>query len=226
MLSSLYKDFTGWSKIELGYLLLALGVVCVGSWSASPLEFAAAITNVLCVLLVAKGRISNYYWGLIGVIAYAIVSYQSQFYANTILNIIYTPMQVWGFIEWRRAITRTQKVDVPVKTLSYGQLVIVAFSLVVTTGIIAFLLATFTQDPAPIADAFTMAASLVAMYLMIKQYSEQWLLWIAVNCVSIYLWVIPALDHPGSWAMVAMWTVFLANSLYGAYKWFITKTNK
>ena len=64
------------------------------------------------------------------------------------------------------------------------------------------------------------------MGLMVKQYSEQWLLWILVDIASIYMWVIPALDQPGSWSMVAMWTVITGNALYGAYMWFIVKINK
>lgn len=225
MLSSIYKDFTGWSKTELGYLALALVVVCIGSWSASPLEFTAALTNVVCVLLVAKGRISNYYWGLAGVVLYSIVAYKAQLFGNMWLNIIYAPLQVWGFLEWRKASQRVAQIDVPVRTLSAKHMSIGWLALIVITGCVAEYLKS-TNDPSPIADAFTLVASLFAMYLMIKQYSEQWFLWIAVNCVSIYLWVVPALGHPGSWAMVAMWSVFLVNSLFGAYKWFITRWNK
>lgn len=225
MLSSIYKDFTGWSKLELGYLVLALLVVGAGSWAASPLEFATALTNVMCVLLVAKGRISNYYWGLVGVILYSIVAYKSQLFGNMWLNIFYAPLQFWGIYEWRKANRTVAQIDVPVRRLSEKQKSIGMILLIVLTGCVAKYLYT-TNDPAPIADAFTLVASLLAMYLMIKQYSEQWILWIAVNCVSIYIWVIPALGHPGSWAMVATFTIFLINSLFGAYKWFVTRTNK
>lgn len=226
MLSSLYKDFIGWSKLELGYLALALVVVCIGSWAASPLEFAASLTNVMCVLLVAKGRISNYYWGLAGVVLYAIVAYKSQLFGNMWLNIFYAPLQFWGFFEWRKANETVGQIDVPVRTLSQSQTTTGIILLSAVTWAISYGLKHYSHDPAPEADAFTLVASLFAMYLMIKQYSEQWILWIAVNCVSIYLWVMPALGHPGSWAMVATFTIFLINSLFGAYKWFVTRTNK
>lgn len=273
MFSSIYKDFKGWSWGELSYLVLALVVVCVGSYTGSPLEFAAALTNVLCVLLVAKGRISNYYWGLAGVILYAIVAYKAQLYANMGLNIFYVPLQFWGVYEWRKAIlakeakylqshyqrgkhrglglptdfvagktaslskeedvevtfhneTLTEKKDVPVRTLTYVKFLRMLVAVVAGTGLVSWYLAAYTQDPSPVLDAFTMVASLVAMYLMIKQYSEQWILWNLVNAVTIYLWVSTTATVTGSWTMVAMWSVFQINSLYGAYKWYIVKRGK
>ena len=221
-----YMDFSGWKKSEWVWLLAALVVVGVGSLQASPLEFTAALTNVLCVILVAKGRISNYYWGLIGVVLYAIVSYNQQYYGNMTLNIIYIFFQFWGVYEWRKNITDVeQKRDVPVRRLTLLQIAEVSAYVIFGTCLAAGVLFYF-DDPAPILDGFTLVASLIAMTLMVKQYSEQWVLWILVNIVSIYMWVIPALHQPGSFAMVAMWSVFLINSLYGAYKWFFVKENK
>ena len=234
----IYTDFKGWKKSEWLWLIAALFFVWMGSIKASPLELIAALTNVLCVILVAKGRISNYYWGLIGVVLYAIVSYNQQYYGNMSLNIIYIAFQFWGVYEWRKEIstienqykgakvvTVTMKQDVSVKRLTLFQLFEVTGMVVFGTCLSAGVLYHF-DDPAPILDGFTLVASLIAMTLMVKQYSEQWVLWILVNIVSIYMWVIPALHQPGSWAMVAMWTVFLINSLYGAYKWFFVKENK
>lgn len=226
MVSAIYKDFTGWKWSETAYLVFALVIVAVGSYAASWLEFSAALFNVLCVLLVAKGRISNYYWGLAGVVLYAIVSYKAQLYANMALNIIYIPMQFWGFYAWYKASQGVAQPDVPVRKLNGAQWLIMLAVLVLGTQAMAWGLRSYTDDPSPILDGFCMVASLVAMYLMIKQYSEQWVLWNVINAVTIYLWVIPALSQPGSWAMVAQWSVFQINSLYGAYKWYWVKDNK
>lgn len=270
-LSPITNDFRGWTWKELAWLVVGLIAVGVGSLSASPLEFAAALFNVICVILVAKGRISNYYWGTLGVILYAIVSYNQQFYGNMTLNIIYIGFQVWGIYEWRKSMaserpgltgytsgkhrglpTEAEKIkydnvttlkpefdaeiyfskeiiggkqDVSVKRLPFVLVILNIIVLIVTTYAVSLFLRNI-DDPAPVLDAFTLVASLMAMTLMVKQYSEQWILWIIINVASIYMWVIPALDQPGSWSMVAMWSVFLINSLYGAWKWFFVKTNK
>lgn len=228
-LDILYKDFfsiKGWSRTEFLWLSVAVALVCLGSAQASLIEFLAALTNVVCVILVAKGRVSNFVWGLAGVILYAIVSYKAQLYGNFALNLLYVPMQYLGVYYWVKEMERKETIDVPVKRLNalgWYQLA----SVLITTWVMTWVyLDSYTDDPSPFLDAFCLVGSLIAMWLMVKQYSEQWLLWIAINIVSIYLWVIPALGQPGSWAQVAQWSVLLINALYGAYKWFIIKENK
>lgn len=221
-----FTDFAHWKKVEYFWLVIALIVVGLGSWQASPLEFTAALTNVVCVILVAKGRVSNYYWGTIGVITYGIVSYNTGLYANAALNAIYLPMQFIGIYYWTKDLGKTPaKADVAVKTITLRDVITyLVVGVIFWYGLTEYLKT--TQDPFPALDAFCLVASLIAMWMMIKQQPEQWILWIIINCVTIYLWVIPALNQPGSWAQVAQWAVFLMNAFYGLWKWYITKTNK
>ncbi|MWP82117.1 nicotinamide riboside transporter PnuC, partial [Glaesserella parasuis] len=56
-----------------------------------------------------------------------------------------------------------------------------------------------------------------AQALMLLRYREQWLLWIALNILSIVLWA----ENP---SMYIMYSAYLLNSLYGYYNW--TKLQK
>ena len=47
---------------------------------------------------------------------------------------------------------------------------------------------------------------------MILRYREQWILWIALNILSIVLWA----DNP---SMYLMFGAYLLNSVYGFYNW-------
>jgi nicotinamide mononucleotide transporter len=69
-------------------------------------------------------------------------------------------------------------------------------------------------NPLPFVDAFTTFGSLFAMYLMVKRYKEQWILWIIINALSIIMWL-----KIGDMVMVVMWSAYLVNSVYGLYKW-------
>lgn len=223
---SLYTDFLNWKLKEYLWFCAAVSIVCFASFGASALEYYSALTNVVCVILVAKGRISNYYWGAAGVVLYGIVAYNTGLYANAILNVIYLPMQFIGIYLWQKDLENKTTTDVTVKRLTLN-----AGAQYLASGLIlwfatSWLLKTYTDDPFPVLDSFCLVASLIAMVFMLKQYPEQWVLWILVNCVTIYLWVIPALDQPGAWAQVAQWSVFLLNAFYGAWKWYVTKTNK
>ena len=75
-------------------------------------------------------------------------------------------------------------------------------------------------------DAFTAVGSVIAMWLMVKQYAEQWLIWIAINIGTVYIWFVTAQSTGASYAILAMWLVFLGNSVLGAYKGYFVRVNK
>lgn len=77
------------------YSILAGGIDAVGS--------VAGIAGVLCVVLVAKGSIWNYAFGLVNVSLYAYISYKSSLYGDAGLNALYyLPMQFIGWWQWRK----------------------------------------------------------------------------------------------------------------------------
>ena len=64
---------------------------------------AAGIAGVFCVVLVAKGSIWNYLFGLVNVSLYAWISYKASLYGDACLNAFYYfPMQFIGWWQWRR----------------------------------------------------------------------------------------------------------------------------
>ena len=53
----------------------------------------------------------------------------------------------------------------------------------------------------------------------IKRFMEQWIIWIAVDVVSVIMWVVALSTEEGSIAMVLMWSVYLANAIIMFVKW-------
>ena len=90
---------------------------------------------------------------------------------------------------------------------------------VATTAIGAFILFK-VGDPYPIKDAITTIVSVIAMLLMVKAYMEQWILWIAVNLVSVVIWLQFTINQePHSALMLIMWLFYTANSINGYRVW-------
>ena len=95
----------------------------------------AGITGVLCVVLVAKGSIWNYLFGLVNVSLYAYISYKASLYGDAVLNAFYyVPMQFIGYWQWRKrgaAVSKAeadgQGVQVKARRFTWGQRLILAF---------------------------------------------------------------------------------------------------
>ena len=72
----------------------------------------------------------------------------------------------------------------------------------------------------PVFDAMSTVLSVFAMYLSVKMYAEQWLLWIVVDVVTVAMWVFSVINNePNAMVMVVMWTAYLINAIYGYINW-------
>ena len=76
------------------------------------------------------------------------------------------------------------------------------------------ILKTLTDSPIPLGDAFTTAASIVAMWMLAQKYLEQWLLWIVVNVVStaLYFW-------KGLYPTGMLFIVYVVVAVLGYFRW-------
>lgn len=77
-----------------------------------------------------------------------------------------------------------------------------------------WILVTFTNSTVPVADAFTTALSIVALWALSQKYAEQWLLWLAVDLVCTILYVRKGI--PFKAAIYGLYTVI---AVFGYRKW-------
>ena len=58
----------------------------------------AAISGIFCVVLCAKGKKSQYIWGLFNIICYVIIAWINKYYGEVMLNgLYYLPSQFIGY---------------------------------------------------------------------------------------------------------------------------------
>ena len=187
----------------------------------------AAITGVLCVVLVAKGSIWNYLFGLVNVSLYAYISYKASLYGDAALNALYyLPMQFIGWWQWRRrgaamsaAEAGDSGVQVKARRFTWKQRAILFLGCAVAVVAVGFLLK-HVGDPQPFKDSTTTVLSIVAQALMALAFMEQWSLWIITNIVSVVMWcVCVSRGEAHAGVMVIMWVFYLLNSINGLRVW-------
>ena len=187
----------------------------------------AGITGVLCVVLVAKGSIWNYLFGLVNVSLYAYISYKASLYGDAGLNALYyLPMQFVGWWQWRRrgaAVSEAEAdgkgVQVKARRFNWRQRAVLALSCIAAVVTMGFVLKE-VGDPQPFKDSATTVLSIVAQALMALAFMEQWALWIITNVISVAMWAICVVRgeaHAG--VMVIMWVFYLLNSVNGMRVW-------
>lgn len=208
----------GWTTFEKSYicLLVILQIIVFYFNPESPVGMVAGISGVLCVTFVAKGKISNYFFGFIQISLYLILSLEFALYGEVLLNVFYFIMQIIGVNVWRKHMQ--EKIEIHDAVIEARSLTVKQWLVTLLITMIAWYLfgtlLDYIGSNNPYLDSITTALSVVAQLLMVWRYKEQWILWIIVNIFSIVLWAIV-----GNASMVAMWCAFLFNSSYGYYNW-------
>lgn len=185
-------------------------------WNDSLVGILAGITGVICVFLVNMRKLSNFLWGFINCALYGYVAYSASYFGDTMLNWgFYLPIQLIGYYMWSKSMEEGE-----VKSRSLNPITAVQITLITIFTVIVY--STLLQSlggKLSFVDSSTTILSVAATFLMVKGYREQWLCWIAVNLLSIYMWVVNyQLEGSGAGVLI-MWFMFLANSIYGCISW-------
>ena len=208
--------FGGWKAFEVFWLGLFIAAQLYAYYVQpdSLLAMIAGISGIICVVFVSKGKISNYLFGLIFAYSYFYVSWGNNFLGemNTVLY-VYLPSQFIGYFMWKNNLQNQNQADEAViaKALSAKGWGILLVSVAVGTFAFVQILNYFGGSSTGL-DGLSTIITVAAQLLMILRYREQWIMWIALNIISIALWA----ETP---AMYLMFGAYLLNSLYGYYNW-------
>ena len=206
--------------VWLSFLGTAGAVLCM---FLSETVFNASIffSGILCVGLIAIGRREGYLIGLYNSISYAILAYSNGLFGEVYLNIFFfLPTGVIGYIMWFRHTTDNR--IVPMRSLLWTQRILIVAICIFSTIGLGWLLTLNPNQNTPFVDATTNVLSVVATFLMMWRYKEQWLLYIMLNIVSVIMWILRFLagGNAGD-LMILMWSLFLLNAIFGYWRWHV-----
>ncbi len=144
--------------------------------------------------------------------------YKAGLYADFGMAIYYVLAGVYGFLAWKffkPAVDGGPKpTERPVTHFRRKQILPALVAGLLLWWGIWWILVTFTNSTVPIADAFTTALSIVALWALAQKYAEQWLLWLAVDLVCCVLYVRKGI--PFKAAIYGLYTVI---AVFGYRKW-------
>ena len=171
--------------------------------------------------------------GFIMALVYAIIYFQQEIYASMCFQIYYILVSIYGFILWGKDKLQGNgnlKEDssqqeneehkpenknsifyrkLPLRTLLASTAVYIA-----ATTLMVTVLNKITADPMPLTDSSITVLSAIATFWLSKSYKEQWLVWLAVNIVTVIMTL-----QLGLYPTALLYTVNAAASVYGYIHW-------
>lgn len=206
-----------YSFLALGLLIQVVTFVLnrhmvIGTDQLSVISLISGCLGICSVCLTAQGNILTFLFGFAQVGTYTWLCILQRFYGGIAINAYYFLTMIYGVYAWSKRL-KTPSV-VTTRQLRPGLMAVIVLAVLAGSCLTGWGLANWTSDTQPYLDAFTTIPALVAQALMILVYREHWFLWLAVDVLSVVLWV-----RVGDWCMAAQYVFWSANCLYGLHRW-------
>lgn len=210
------KYFPLWA----GFSVLAIAGISLTWWDAndalhSSLALIAAVTGVMYTMLAGRGWIACYAFGLVNAPLYAYLSWYWGYYGDMTLNLYYFVMMIPGIVCWRKNRDADEKGEIIRTRLPGRERWVWTAALAVSALLLWWLLKTIGGSR-PLCDSLTNVLSVAAMVLTVKRCVEQWVMWLAVDAIEVFMWW---QTDDTSLAILAMWAVFLIDGTYSFLIW-------
>lgn len=189
----------------------------------SYIEFFGTLLNLWTVWLVAKKKILNWPVGIAAVLLFGALFYQLHLYADFFEQIYYFITGFIGWYIWYNSKPRDHKDDIVVKTNTKLANIMWAIGIAIVSVLggwcmahIHIWLPALFPEPAslPLLDTATTVMSFAATILMIQKKLENWILWIAVDIIGIWLYW-----YKGVPLVALLYVCFLGIATKGFFEW-------
>lgn len=177
------------------------------NWSI--IESVAVFFSVLYVILVLKESILCWWAAAISVILYIYICYTAQLYPETGLQVFYLLMAFYGYYQWNKNDSTLQ-----IEQWTTAKHLLILLIGAILTFLMGFYFSIYTNAAMPLVDSFTTVFSVFATYMVTKKVLGNWLYWIVIDAVSVYLYFSRDL-HLTS----LLFIVYTVIAIFGYFSW-------
>lgn len=175
-------------------------------------ELAAVALAIAYLLLAVREHIACWYAAFVSTTIFLFIFFDVRLYMEAALQVYYLAMAVYGWYQWTHAGEGDE--PLPVSTWNARQHAVAIGIIVVTTVTSAILLATYTDARLPLPDSFTTWGAVVTTYMVARKILENWIYWLVIDSVSIYLYLDRELYFTS-----ALFAVYIVIIFFGWFAW-------
>ena len=214
--NTLYSEFIEGRNIN-EHLFMLIGIFLqLIAWyitKDSLISLISGVTGIISVILCSQRKISFYFFGFIQLGTYMYLAWQQRFYGELIENVFYIITMLIGIVVWLKNYNTEEQI-VESKRLSDRLFYIICSIMVFICVLFGYYMKYFTDNTQPFMDSFSTVPAFIAQTLLMLRYREQWIFWIIIDVVSIFMWMCA-----DNWIMVIQFIFWTMNCIYGYRKW-------
>lgn len=176
------------------------------------IEIVAAVITLLSIWLATRENVWYFPTGLVSLVMYTWIFIQARLYAEAGLQIVCMGLMLYGWYEWLFGGERHTELPVSL-TPAWGWISVLAGGALLSL-LTALAQKRYTDNPAPFIDSSLAGFSIVAQLMTSRKWLENWLFWILINIVSVYLYITRAL-----FVTAGLYFALLVLAVIGYVKW-------
>jgi len=190
--------------------------VLIAAQSMSMLEVTAVAFALAYVLLAVKENVLCWLFAFLSTAIYTALFWNVSLLMESALNVYYMAMAVYGWYQWTRGGSNgdDQPHELAVQTMSLNQHALVIVIILVCSLVSGYLLTEHSTAARPYIDSFTTWASVVTTYLVARKFLQNWLYWIVIDTVSIFLYIDRGLN-----LTALLFVAYVVIATAGYFKW-------
>lgn len=219
-MNKIKEFFKDWSTLEKAWLAFVL-IFQTAAWLINKeglFMLVLTLSSSLNLVLGAKGKVAGLYFAIINSVLYAINCFSIPLYGEIMYNLLYSiPVSATAIFMWKKNSASSGEVKFRTMTPQFavGTVVVTIAGTLIYSRILEWMGGNFA-----LMDSLTTVVSVIASMLYLLRYSEQWLMWVIVNALSIVMWIIVLMSGDQSAILIIiMKCVNLCNSSYGYWNW-------
>jgi nicotinamide mononucleotide transporter len=180
----------------------------------SPLEAAGAFFSLVYLALAIRENLWCWPAAFLSSALTVILMFERRLYAESVLNVYYVAMAVYGWYQWRYGGRKASGAHLPISVWPLKWHVLAIGGTVALSALTGRLMSDYTDAAFPYLDAFVSIGSLVTTYMVARKILENWLYWLVVDSLSLYLYWQRDLN-----LYVLLFAIYLALVVIGLVRW-------
>lgn len=177
------------------------------------LEAFASIIGLINIYFGIKEKPVFWLIGLFTSTMFFILYFQNRLYAYMTLQIYYFGLGVFGIYYWMKGGKKDKK-TVKISNISLKHSILVSLAFLIIWAILIFILKNYTDSDIPVLDAFVSSSAIIAAYMLVRKYIENWIVWIVSDIITMYM-----LWHKSLYAAFILQNFYFIFAFVGYFQW-------
>jgi nicotinamide mononucleotide transporter len=173
-------------------------------------EWTAVVFSLLYVFLAAKQNRWCWVFGGLSSLISILIFIMVRLYVESLLYGFYVLMAGYGWIAW----TQTSLSEKPIREISFALHVVTIAVGLFGAAVLYYVFANYTQAARPMLDSLTTSFSIITTFMVVKKILSNWLYWVVINALSVYLYWSRGLD-----VYAVLMALYTALAVYGFVQW-------